>query len=237
MEQAGWGAKKFLIDGYPRNEDNVQGWTSIMGDSAEIARVLHLDVDVGAMTDRIMERAKTGERNDDNLETLKKRSAQFEKEQLPVIQQYEKRGLVSTINCNQEVDKVYADVTQVVGPFLKAGSGQKLAKPGPNCLREGEFFIMVDNAGHQKVLQATKRKINHSKAQVDLEQVIGCEWGTVFAVRDRQTGDLQEVTEPQSTLTADFLTGIDGDDADAEMEDGAAEESKDNRNIVDNNVA
>ena len=57
MEKAGWGAKKFLIDGYPRNEDNVEGWTSIIGDSAELARVLHLDVNLDSMTNRILERA------------------------------------------------------------------------------------------------------------------------------------------------------------------------------------
>ena len=37
MEEAGWEQKKFLIDGYPRNEDNVQGWKSIIGETAEIA--------------------------------------------------------------------------------------------------------------------------------------------------------------------------------------------------------
>ena len=85
MEKAGWASKKFLIDGYPRNDDNVNGWASIIGESAELARVLHLDVNAEAMNTRITERAKTGERNDDNPATLRKRSDQFDREQLPVI--------------------------------------------------------------------------------------------------------------------------------------------------------
>ena len=68
-----------------------------------------------------------------------------------------------------------------------------------------------------------------------MSQVLGCEWGTVFAVQDRQTGDVEEVTEPQSALTYAFFTGIDGEE-DVEMENGGTvEESKDNRNIVDDN--
>lgn len=26
MEKCGWEAKKYLVDGFPRNEDNYQGW-------------------------------------------------------------------------------------------------------------------------------------------------------------------------------------------------------------------
>jgi UMP-CMP kinase len=30
MEQAGWEAKTYLVDGFPRNEDNLQGWMKTM---------------------------------------------------------------------------------------------------------------------------------------------------------------------------------------------------------------
>ena len=77
MQEAGWDSKKFLIDGYPRNEDNVQGWKSIIGETAEIAKVLYLDVDDVEMEARIAERAKTGARNDDTPQTLSRRAVQF----------------------------------------------------------------------------------------------------------------------------------------------------------------
>ena len=53
MLDAGWDTKKFLIDGYPRNDDNVQGWAEIIGDSACIAKVLHFDVSDKNVGDRI----------------------------------------------------------------------------------------------------------------------------------------------------------------------------------------
>lgn len=36
----GSSTKKFLIDGFPRNEDNLTGWEKQMGDKAEIGFVL-----------------------------------------------------------------------------------------------------------------------------------------------------------------------------------------------------
>lgn len=32
MEKNGWAKKQFLIDGFPRNEDNRIGWNKVMGD-------------------------------------------------------------------------------------------------------------------------------------------------------------------------------------------------------------
>lgn len=80
MEKAGWASKKFLIDGFPRNQDNSDGWQEAMGDSVELAYVIHFDANEEAMTERIMERAKTSGRVDDNLESLKKRFNNFKTE-------------------------------------------------------------------------------------------------------------------------------------------------------------
>ena len=35
--------KKFLIDGFPRNEDNLAGWEKQMEDKADIKFVLYFD--------------------------------------------------------------------------------------------------------------------------------------------------------------------------------------------------
>lgn len=36
---------KFLIDGFPRNEDNLQGWTKTMDGKADVSFVLFFDCD------------------------------------------------------------------------------------------------------------------------------------------------------------------------------------------------
>ena len=38
-----YSTKKFLIDGFPRNEDNLAGWEKQMDDKAEIKFVLFFD--------------------------------------------------------------------------------------------------------------------------------------------------------------------------------------------------
>lgn len=34
---------RFLIDGFPRNEDNLQGWNSVMDEKADVKFVLFFD--------------------------------------------------------------------------------------------------------------------------------------------------------------------------------------------------
>lgn len=64
-----------MIDGFPRSEDNVSGWNEVMGDRVFLGAVLHFDADEAIMTDRILKRSATSGRNDDNIETLRKRFA------------------------------------------------------------------------------------------------------------------------------------------------------------------
>ena len=63
---------------------------------------------------------------------------------MPVIQGYEKMGLVATLDGNKTEDRVFDDVVSVLKDYLP----KKKKKIRPNCLRENEFFVMVDNAGH-----------------------------------------------------------------------------------------
>ena len=98
MEKAGWASKKFLIDGFPRNQDNYDGWTKVMGEVTDVAYVLHFDATEEEMINRVMERAKTSGRIDDNLESLKKRFNNFKTEQMPIIEKFDAMGKAKKIN-------------------------------------------------------------------------------------------------------------------------------------------
>ena len=39
------GSNDFLIDGFPRNKDNLDGWNEAMGDKTNLQRVLFFDCD------------------------------------------------------------------------------------------------------------------------------------------------------------------------------------------------
>ena len=45
MEKAGWASKRYLIDGFPRNEDNVEGWNAVIGPKANIKKVIYFECD------------------------------------------------------------------------------------------------------------------------------------------------------------------------------------------------
>jgi UMP-CMP kinase len=64
----------------------------------DVAAVLWFDANEDEMTARILKRAETSGRNDDNIETLKKRFAQFNNEQLPIIERFAAQGKVIKLN-------------------------------------------------------------------------------------------------------------------------------------------
>ena len=60
------GKAKFLIDGFPRNQNNFDGWKRVMGDNVDVEGVLFYDVDDDTRMERLLERGKTSGRTDDN---------------------------------------------------------------------------------------------------------------------------------------------------------------------------
>jgi len=97
----------FLIDGFPRNRENIDVWNQIVGDSVEIRKILYFDCSFETMEKRILERSKTSGRSDDNLESLKKRFDTYQNETSPVIEEYTRLEMIAKINAEQEVDLVY----------------------------------------------------------------------------------------------------------------------------------
>lgn len=49
MEKKGWADKKFVIDGFPRNQNNYDGWMSVMGDLVEVPFIIFFDADEDTM--------------------------------------------------------------------------------------------------------------------------------------------------------------------------------------------
>jgi UMP-CMP kinase len=89
-----------------------------MGDIVDVPFVFWFDVSEEELEKRILERSKTSGRNDDNVETLRKRFAQFNSEQIGIINKYMEKGLVRKINGNQDVDAVYGDVKTALTGYL-----------------------------------------------------------------------------------------------------------------------
>lgn len=109
-----FGAGRFLIDGFPRNQNNFDGWQATMADKVHLKFVLFFDCDDDVCIKRCLDRGAAGSgRSDDNEESLRKRFKTFANETLPIIQYYQKLDLVKRIDAARSPDEVYADVKQL----------------------------------------------------------------------------------------------------------------------------
>ncbi|XP_014204832.1 UMP-CMP kinase [Copidosoma floridanum] len=105
---------KYLIDGFPRNQDNLKGWTQDMAEKVDLKGVLFFDVSEEVCTKRCLGRGATSGRSDDNLESLKKRHHTYINDTMPIVDHYKKLGLVYTFNGEKSPGAVFKAVEQVL---------------------------------------------------------------------------------------------------------------------------
>lgn len=108
------GKDQFLIDGFPRNQDNLDGWNKEMSDVATVIRVLFFNCPEQVCVERCLSRGKTSGRTDDNEESLKKRIKTYNESTMLIIEHYRKLDLVSEINAGNSPDAVFEDVKKVL---------------------------------------------------------------------------------------------------------------------------
>ena len=133
----------FMLDGFPRTVFQAEELTKIMeAKSLSINYVLNIDVAPEKLIDRIAGRrvckscgatynvntkptAKEGvcdacggevyQRADDNRETVENRINVYFAQTAPLIEYYEKAGVLATVNGDQAMDNVFSDITKVLG--------------------------------------------------------------------------------------------------------------------------
>ncbi|CAG9614196.1 MULTISPECIES: adenylate kinase [Bacillus] len=135
--------KGFLLDGFPRTVAQASALEEIMKDlGKKINYVLNINVDSGLLLKRLTGRrickecgatyhlefnppAKEGvcdkcggelyQRSDDNEETVANRLEVNIKQTKPLLDFYEELGYLKSINGEQDIDKVFADVDLLIG--------------------------------------------------------------------------------------------------------------------------
>jgi len=116
MESAG--SHRFLIDGFPRNWDNVQGWMDHMPSVCNIESVVFIDCPEDELERRLLQRGVTSGRTDDNIESARKRFNTYNVETMPIVLHYEKAGKLLRVSGAQSVDAVYADLRKAIEPYI-----------------------------------------------------------------------------------------------------------------------
>ncbi|XP_073741140.1 UMP-CMP kinase-like [Callorhinus ursinus] len=104
---------KFLIDGFARNQDNLQGWKKTMDEKADVSFILVFYCNSEICIERCLERGKSSGRSDDNRESLEKRIQTYLQSTKPIIDLYEEMGKVKKIDDSRsvevfdEIDKIF----------------------------------------------------------------------------------------------------------------------------------
>lgn len=100
---------KFLIDGFPRNEENRAAFESVTKIEPEF--VLFFDCSDEEMERRLLSRNQG--RVDDNIETIRKRFKVFLESSIPVIEYYESKGKVRKIDATKSIEEVFEAVKAI----------------------------------------------------------------------------------------------------------------------------
>ncbi|CAM8967245.1 unnamed protein product [Rhodiola kirilowii] len=100
------GNDKFLIDGFPRNEENRAAFEEVTKIVPEF--VLFFECSEEEMERRLLGRNQG--REDDNIETIRKRFKVFLESSLPVVEYYDAKGKVKKIDAAKPVENVFEAV-------------------------------------------------------------------------------------------------------------------------------
>ena len=76
--------------------------------------MIELDVPEDELMTRLIKRGQESGRADDNEETIKKRLLVYHSQTQPLIEWYEKEGLHNHINGLGSLDRIFADICQVI---------------------------------------------------------------------------------------------------------------------------
>ncbi|KAI8928546.1 adenylate kinase-domain-containing protein [Entophlyctis helioformis] len=114
MKQSG--AKRFLVDGFPRQMDQALKFEELI---CESKFVLYFECPEEEMLRRLLKRGETSGRVDDNIESIRKRFQTFRDTSYPVIEHYAKLGKVKQVSCLKPIDKVYGETRDIFVQLFK----------------------------------------------------------------------------------------------------------------------
>jgi UMP-CMP kinase family protein len=123
------GQNNFLVDGFPRSINNLEGWSEVMGSEIDLPKMMYFECPYDVLVKRIMGRAKYSGRSDDNLESIKLRFDTFKEETLPTVDHFKSKTKCIEVDASLERLAVYeilksnltehTDETMASNPFTE----------------------------------------------------------------------------------------------------------------------
>ncbi|CAF0730599.1 unnamed protein product [Didymodactylos carnosus] len=185
--------QNFLVDGFPRNQDNVEGWNKVMDGKVNLQCVLFFDCSEDVCVNRCLDRGKNSGRVDDNAESIKKRIHTYNDSTRPVIQLYEKENLVKKVDASNDVEqkRFFSNVYNILKSI---GKGTIVTIPIVTVFIDKVATVsLVDGVSMQPILNPV------SETKADSDWIIIKRWN--IDNYEVQNGDILSFESPRDPGT------------------------------------
>jgi len=102
----------FVLDGFPRTRAQAE----YLFENWNLDKVIYLELADEVVYQRVMYRAKMGQgsgftkRADDNPEALKTRLREYHEKTKPLLELYDRMGMLMTVDANRSISEIYSDI-------------------------------------------------------------------------------------------------------------------------------
>jgi adenylate kinase len=104
-----------ILDGFPRTQAQADALDHLLAElGGHITVVPNIVVDREELIQRLMKRAQIEGRVDDSEDTVRNRMRVYEEQTKPLLEYYERRGLVVDVNGLQSIEAVQQDLHRVI---------------------------------------------------------------------------------------------------------------------------
>jgi len=115
-------SKGCMFDGFPRTLQQAKSLDdSLTQRGTPLTLALEMRADENELIGRMLKRAAAEKRADDNPETIAQRMDVYKKQTAPLLDYYQKRGILTTIDALGSPDEVFERIKKVVDAKRKAG--------------------------------------------------------------------------------------------------------------------
>ena len=111
--------KSLIFDGFPRNINQAKALDSSLIDvSISLDNVIFFEIKFEILEERIQKRieesGKGEKRKDDNLEILRNRIEVFKSSTLPIVEYYEKKGILRKVDGMKSINEVNSEILKII---------------------------------------------------------------------------------------------------------------------------
>ena len=123
LEQHDWNYG-FVLDGFPRTRSQAE----YLFERWNLDRAIYLDIPDDIVSQRVLARVAAGEvsgftkRADDNPQALKMRLREFHDKTAPLLELFQRKGLLLTVDANRPIADVYSEIREGLGLPCPANS-------------------------------------------------------------------------------------------------------------------